>query len=158
MNRCVKGFYLFVIRHIISISCNIKFHDLIAALLEFRCNNILLFCHIHCKGNKGCRYMDIIEGAGHGVLTADGWQSETDLCCVCTEKRAHRLAPALCILSHTFEVFLECETNLTKITACCHNLSNRFCNRISSTVIWTPVGKIWVKTIAHHGDCICFAF
>ena len=158
MNRCVKSFCLFVIRHIISISCNIKLHNLIAALLEFRCNNILLFCHIHCKGNKGCRYMDIIEGTGHGVLTADGWQSETDLCCVCTEKRAHWLAPALCILSHAFEVFLECETNFTEITACCHNLSNRFYNRISSTVIWAPVGKIWVKTIAHHSDCICFAF
>ena len=96
--------------------------------------------NIHGKGYQCWRNVNLIEGSGHAVLSADGWKSEAQLSLVCSKQSRERLAPAGGLLRHPAEVLLEGKTDLLIVTACGHDLGYRGNNRINSAVIRAPAG------------------
>ena len=115
-------------------------NNLTACLLKLRSDDVLLIGNIHGKGYQCWRNVNLIEGSGHAVLSADGWKSEAQLSLVCSKQSGERLAPAGGLLRHPAEVLLEGKTDLLIVTACGHNLGYRGNNRINSAVIRAPAG------------------
>ena len=59
------------------------------------------------EGHQRGRNIQLLEGAGHAVLTADGGDAEADLCVQCAQQSGQRLAPALRGSAKALEVLLE---------------------------------------------------
>ena len=114
-------------------------------------------CHIDSEGHKGRRYIDIVEGSGHGILAADGCKTVTHLCLISTEQSGKRLAPALRILCHSAEILLEGKMNLPEITAGSHYFCHGLRDSVNSTMIRAPAGQVRIKAIGHHGHGRCIA-
>ena len=66
------------------------------------------------EGNERGRYVHVIERAGHGVLAADGRETQVLLRGVCAEQGGQRFAEALRVLAETLEVFLEGQVAVSK--------------------------------------------
>src|SRR5699024_9614526 len=62
---------LSVYREVISISFDPQPYELIARFLQLRSDDIFLHSHVHGKGYKGRRHIDILECPGHTVLSPD---------------------------------------------------------------------------------------
>ena len=127
-------------RNIIFVTVKPELNQFISCFLKLRCHHMLSFRYIDCKGNKGWRYINFIEGTGHTVFTANGRKSESKLCIVCTKQCCKRLAPAFRIGGHSAEVFLEGKAYLMEITTACYNFRKRFRHCINSSMIRTPGG------------------
>src|SRR5699024_11440510 len=113
---------LAVNREAVLVFLNPKPYKLIACCFEFRCNNVSNLRNVHSKGNQCRRYIDILEGSGHTVLSSDGWKSVCDLCAVCTKECRKRLTPAFRIFCHSAEILLECEADFPVISAGSYDL------------------------------------
>ena len=150
----VKIHNLRIIREIVLILGQADPYQTVPCFFQLRCDDILLFCHIHGKGNQRGRHIDIIERSGHTVLAADGGQTESQLCIIRPQKRRKGLAPAGRIFRHTAEVFLEGETNLPVISAGGDNPGNGLRHRIDGAVVGAPTGYVGIETITHHGHRI----
>ena len=146
-----------IIRQIIAVFWQTDPYQFASCFFQFRCDNILFLSHIYRKGNQCRRNINIVEGSGHTVLSTDRWKAKSHLCRICTEQRCKWLAPALRILCHTTEVFLEGETDLRVVSTVCYDTCNRFYNCINCTMIWAPAGYIWIKSVTHHSYSIRFS-
>src|SRR5699024_12114911 len=100
--------YLAVNREAVLVFLNPKPYKLIACCFEFRCNNVSNLRNVHSKGNQCRRYIDILEGSGHTVLSSYGWKSVSDLCAGCTKECRNRLTPAFRIFCHSASILLGC--------------------------------------------------
>ena len=67
------------------------------------------------KGDERGRYVDVLEGAAHAVLAADGAQPQPDLCVQRAEERRERHTPALGVGAEPHKEFLEGEADAVKI-------------------------------------------
>ena len=103
-------------------------HDLMACPLELTADNLGGVTRGDCKGNQRGRYVQLIERAGHGVLTADGCNFKILLCHQRAKQSRHGLAPTCGILTGLFKIFLEGQVNVLKLCALCHHLGNGFHN------------------------------
>ena len=120
---------LAVYRKVILIFFDCKQDNLAARFLKLRRNHMMCIGNIHGKGYKCRRYVDlsvllVVKSSGHTVFSADGRKAEPYLCIISAQQRGERCSPAFRILRHTFEVFLERETDLFVVSAVCHD----FCN------------------------------
>ena len=98
----------------------------------------------------------MVEGTGHTVFSSDRRQAVAHLCVVCTKKCCERLAPAVRILSHSAEVFLEGEADFAVIAADCHDAGQGLGYGIDCSVIRAPARYVWIKAVAHHGNGVAF--
>ena len=71
----------------------------------------------HRKGDEGGRYIELVEGAGHAVLTADGGQLEGILHVIGAEQGAEGLAPAGWVVGEFFKVLLQREANIGELSS-----------------------------------------
>ena len=94
----------------------------------------------------------MVEGTGHTVFSSDRRQAVAHLCVVCTKKCCERLAPAVRILSHSAEIFLEGEADFAVIAADCHDAGQGLGYGIDCSVIRAPARYVWIKAVAHHGN------
>ncbi|MBQ1908420.1 MAG: hypothetical protein II170_00580, partial [Bacteroidaceae bacterium] len=58
---------------------NVETENAAAGFFQFRCDDLWMFRNIYCKGDKSRWNMNIIEGTGHRVLTADRRQTKSEL-------------------------------------------------------------------------------
>ncbi len=151
MNGSVQFCHGIISGDIIVILLDLETHQHIAGLLQFRCDYLAVFCHIHRKRYQCGGHVNVIEGARHAVLAADGRQAETDLGVIRSQQGCKRLAPAGRVLRHPAEILLEGEPYPGEIPAAGHDPGHGLHHRIDSPVIGTPGGQIRVKTICHHG-------
>ena len=93
-----------------------------AWLLELRGNDRPGIHGGDAEGNEGGRHMYVLERTAHGVLAADGGQSEGRLHFDCTQKGSKRLAPCMGVGSHALEVLLVRETHSGPVGAGTGNL------------------------------------
>ena len=140
----------FINRNIILVCRDLKPYKLISCFLKLRCNNIFFCCHIHCKRNQCRWYINMLKCSGHTVFSTDRRKTKSKLCTVSTKKCCEWLAPSMWILCHTAEVLLECETDLTVISSCCHNFGYRLCHCVNSSVVRTPCWQIRIESETHH--------
>ena len=152
MHFAVKLHHLFIFRKIVAVRRNMDPYQLVSGFFQFRSNHIFQFRHIHGKRYQSRRNVDIIEGSGHTVFSADGRKSESHLRIVCAQQSRKRLAPAGRILAHSAEVLLEGKADFAEITACRYDSGDGFRHRIDCAVIGAPAGYIRIKSITHHGD------
>ena len=154
----IQALDLLIIRQFVSVSVNLNQNQLIACFFQLRRNDGLIAGHIHCKGYQCGRYVDLIEGTGHTVLSSDGGQSEAQLRAVRAKERCKGLAPAMRILGHSAEVLLEAETDLAVIAACRHDSRHGLNDCVNSAMIGAPAGQVRIEAIAHHGYHVGLAF
>ena len=89
---------------------------------------------IYREGDQGRRYIDLIEGTGHTVLTADRGKSKAKLRIVSAQESRERIAPALRVRTKLLEELLEGEADLTVIAANCHDLRHGGDHRVDGSV------------------------
>ena len=97
---------VFVNRHSVFIVLRSQQVYLVAGSLKLVGDYIV---HLGSGNRKGdqCRWnVDVLEGAGHRVLTADGGGAELKLRVQRTEERGKRLAPAHGLIAELFKKFL----------------------------------------------------
>ena len=71
MDLSILLHHFLINRKIIFISLNLKPYKLISRFFQFRCDDILLQCHIDRKRYQCRRNINILECTGHTVLTSD---------------------------------------------------------------------------------------
>ncbi len=143
--------------NVIFIRRNPQPHKPVPRRFKLRRDNVAFFRHVHGKGDKGRRHVNVLKCSGHAVFPSDGRQPEPELRAVCAQERRERLAPSLRLHAHAAEILLERKADLSKIAAVCHNLCHRLRHRIDCPVIRTPCRQIGVKPIAHHRNRIAVA-
>ena len=99
--------------------------------------------------NQRGRYVHIVKRAGHGVLAADGSQTQVLLCGVRAQQGGQRLAETLRILAETLEILLEGEVCGLKVTAGSNQLGYRLDYRGGCTEIRVLLGEVGVKAERH---------
>ncbi len=117
MDYIIELHCLLVIGQIVFIASHGKLHQSIVSKLKLGSDDIVLLGHIYCEANQGGRHVNLVEGAAHAILSADGRKAKLHLCIVCAEQGCERLTPALGICAHAAEILLEGEANLLIITA-----------------------------------------
>src|SRR5699024_484630 len=140
-----------IIRKIICVSGGSQPYKFASRLLEFRSDHILKLSCIHRKGYQRRRNVDLVKRTGHTVLASDRGKAESDLRRVRAKQSRKRLAPALRILRHTAEVFLESKTDLAVVSSGSHDPGNGFRHRVRGSMVRAPGRKIRIKSVAHHG-------
>ena len=77
------------------------------ARLEFRADHVAGIAGNHSKAYQRRRHGEVLEGAGHGVLAANGRSSELQLRTKTAKHRRKGLAPTLGDKTKTLEILLE---------------------------------------------------
>ena len=80
--------------------------DPVAGRLKLRRDDAAGIDSRDAERDEGRRHVDVLEGAAHGVLAADGRKAELLLHLERAEQGAEWLAPGVGILGHALEVFL----------------------------------------------------
>ena len=75
--------------------------------LELVGENAVRAAQGHGKGHQGGGHVQFVEGAGHGVLAADGGALEIQLSTQGAQQGGHGLAPAAGRGAQLFKVLLE---------------------------------------------------
>ena len=125
-------------------------------LLQFLAHCFRCFAGSNGKGYQRRRYVDIIEGAAHGILAADGAKTQGFLHMEGSQKSCCRLAPA-CFICQFFEIFLQCEVSLSPVSPHGHQTGDGKKDRIDSPVERTPGGQIRVKPVGHEAGAVGFS-
>ena len=128
-----------------------------ADALEFRGGNVRRHILRDRKRNEGRGDMDVLEGAAHGVLTADRGKAETHLRVESAEQRGKGLAPARGIAAELFKVFLESEPAFVGRCAARNELCNGRYDRAVRAGVGIRFRKIGIEAVRHDGTGIGFA-
>ena len=148
----------FINGQIVIVPLQAETDQLIAGLFQLRRDHMLSLFHVHREGNQGGRHVDIVEGAGHGVLAADGRKAVSKLGVKGSQQRREGLAPALRFLRHPAEIFLEGEADLRVVSARRHDPGDGFRHRVHRAVIGAPGGEVRIEAIAHQRHRIRLSF
>ena len=92
-------------------------HDRGAGLLELGGDDVAGLAGDDGEGDERGRDVEVLEGARHAVLAADGGRAELELRFERAEERHERLAPAGRILAELFEILLERQARAGRIAA-----------------------------------------
>ena len=130
--------HFLIYRQIVLILRDAQPHKLASRFLQLRRDDIFFFCHIHGKGNKSRRHIDILESTGHTVFASDGRKTESKLGRIGSKESGKGLAPAVGVLRHPTEVLLESKADLPVVAACCHDLGHRLCHSVDRSVVGAP--------------------
>ena len=128
--------------------------ELVALPFQLRRNHLGCIYGSDTECNKSRRYVYVLERSAHGVLSADGRKTESDLHLKRTKKRTQRLAPAVGVRSHPLEILLIREPHPGIVRTAGHHLAARLHHGISCTVIRAPGGNERVVSVCHHTGSI----
>ena len=131
--------------------------DLVPDLFQFLADNLVGIRHAHGKGNQSGRHADVLKGAAHGVLAADGGDAQFDLGFVRAQQSSHRLSPAGGIVLGAFKVFLEGEPALFPAAAYADHFRHGFYYGIHSAQEGALFAEVGVVAPAHDGAGIGFS-
>ena len=120
-----------------------------ARLLELRAYHPPRIDRRDAERNERRRYVDILERPAHGILAADGRESESLLHLQRTEQSRQRLTPRMGVVGHAFEILLIRETHPLETGARRNRFRHRLHDRIGRTVIRAPFGDERIETESH---------
>ena len=118
--------------------------------LEFRSYKILRVVDRDGEGNECRRNVDMLEGAGHRVLSSDRRDAELALSLQSSEQSRHRLAPALRVVSRLLEILLESEIYIMVISSRRDELCRGLDDRKDSAVIRALRRQERVEAVCHE--------
>ena len=98
--------------------------------------------------------MNILKGAAHGVLAADGADAEVLLRLEGAEKGGKGLAPATAVLAEFFKVLLEGEVNVLEGGAACDELRDGLNDGEVGAVVGALLGDEGVVAPGHKGAVV----
>ncbi len=90
----------------------------VAGRLELRGGDVGHVSQRHGKADQGGRHVQVLEGAGHGVLAANGANAQVHLGHEGAQDRGRGLAPALGLVAELLEVLLEGQVHVLVPEAC----------------------------------------
>ena len=102
-----------------------KIVNRMARFLKFVRDHLIRLNRCDGKRDHRGRHILIQEGAGHGVLTADGGCVQTKLCVQCAQQRLEGLAPAGRLISQLLEKLLQRQVGFLVICTGSHDLGHR---------------------------------
>ena len=105
------------VRKIVMIERRNEHRHIVTSALELGSYKILRVVDRDGEGNECRRNVDMLEGAGHRVLSSDRRDAELALSLQSSEQSRHRLAPALRIVSRFLKILLECEIYIMVISS-----------------------------------------
>ena len=124
-------------------------HDRGAGLLELGGDDVAGLAGDDGEGDERGRDVEVLEGARHAVLAADGGRTELELRFERAEERHERLAPAGGILAELFEIFLERQARAGRIAAGGGQAGERFHHRADRAVARGPLGDDGIEAVGH---------
>ena len=124
-------------------------HNTVVGTLELGGGGALHVAHGHGEGNQRWRHVEILERAGHGVLTADSTGAQINLGHQRTEHGGRRLAPAFRLVAQLLEVLLEAQVGLLMLEACRDQLGQRLDHRQVCTGELVLGHNVWVEAPRH---------
>ena len=98
----------------------------------------------------GGRNVQVLEGAAHGILAADGGQTQGRLHLEGAQECAQRFAPGMGIGAHALEVLLIGEAHAGIIGTAAGKLGAGFHHGISGAVVGAPEGQVRIVAEGHH--------
>ena len=154
---CILCERVVVVGHIIIFLLDVEQHQTVAGFLEFGSDDVQQVADAHGKAAERWWHVDIVEGAAHRVLAADGRQMQTHLCVVGTEQGAEWLAPAIGVIAELLEILLECESHAAGIATGGSNLGHRVEHGVDGSVEGAPAELVGVEAIGHNGHRVALA-
>ena len=103
------------------------------------------------EGHQRGRHIQLLEGAGHAVLTADGGDAEADLRVQCAQQSGQRLAPALRGSAKALEVLLEGQVGVLIAEAGGHQLGHTLDDGHPCAHILVGAHEVGVVAPCHAG-------
>ena len=128
--------------------------DRMAGFLKLRGDDLLDLAGCNSKGDQCRRDIELLKGARHGVLAADGSNAEVLLCLKGTEECGERLCPAFSVVTGMEEVFLEGQIDILKGSTGSDELADRLCHGKIGTVIGALFRDLRVIAPGHAGDIV----
>ena len=129
-----------------------------AGPLELRGEDAAHLVGGHGKGHQGGGDVQVLKGAAHGVLAADGGDLQLLLGPVGPQEGGQRLAPAVGILPQLLEVLLEAQVGLLQIGTGGHQFGHRLDDRQVGPVVGALLGDIGVIAPGHQGAGVGLPF
>ena len=128
--------------------------DRVPRFLQLGTDNLPGFAGGHREGHQGGRHVQVLEGAGHGVLAADGRHAQIHLGGEGAKQGRRGLSPALGIAAGLFKVLLEGEVDVFKGRAGGDELAHRLHHRRVGAVVGALGGEIGVVAPGHEGAAV----
>ena len=110
------------------------------------------------EGNEGGRDVEIVEGTGHGVLSADGGEAQLVLGSEGSEQGGEGESPAFRVLPEFGEIFLEGEADVGEASARRDGLADGFGDGVGSSEEGGFFREIGIEAPCHVGGVVGFAF
>ena len=126
-------------------------HHRALRLLEFGGHHLVCLADGRGEGDQRGRHIQLLEGAGHAVLTADGGDAEADLCVQCAQQSGQRLAPALRGSAKALEVLLEGQVGVLIAEAGGHQLGHTLDDGHPCAHILVGAHEVGVVAPCHAG-------
>ena len=128
--------------------------DPVSGFLEFRGDDGPGIHRRNAEGDEGGRDMDMLEGAAHGVLAADGGEAQLLLHLDRSQERAQRLAPGMRVVGHPLEVFLVGEAHAGPVGTGAGHFRAGLDDGVGRTVVRAPDRKVRVVAEGHDAGRI----
>ena len=106
------------------------------------------------KGDEGGGHIQVQEGPGHGVLTADGGGPQLQLGVQGPQQGGEGLAPPRRLVPQLFKEFLEGEIGFSVVGARGHQLGHRGIDRAVSPGVGVGAHLVRVKGPGHHAGLL----
>ena len=124
--------------------------------LEFGGEHLARFQRRNGEGDQRGRYVQIQEGAGHGVLTANSGSAQLQLRVHSAQQSGEGLAPALRLIAELFKELLEGEIGFFVVRTGGHQLGHRGVDRVVGPGVGVGAGLLRVAAPGHDAGLIRF--
>ena len=129
-----------------------------AGSLEFGADNLVCLSGGDGKGNQGGGHVQVFKAAGHGVLAADGANTQIQLGLECAQQSCQGHAPALGVLAHPGEVLLEGQVHIPEGCAGGNELGDGLHHGKIGTMVGRMVGNKGVIAVGHERAVVGMPF
>ena len=129
----------------------------VTCTLELVGDNLVYLGKAGSKRNQRWWNVQVLKGAGHGVLAADSCKTKVDLCHQCAKKGRCWLAPTVWILTELLEVLLEGKVEVLVLKAGSNQLGNGLNNREVGAAELVGFHEVGVKAPSHARDRVGLA-
>lgn len=103
------------------------------------------------EGDEGGWHVHVMEGAGHGIFSADGGKAEFVLSAEGSEEGGEGESPAAWVGAEFREIFLEGEADVGELGSGGDDAADGFSDGVEGAVEGAPAGEVGVKSPGHVG-------